>query len=105
VRHGCRHRDGVRVGESGGYSDPELGLLVQAGLVDDAAVIATTVHPLQVLDEELPETAHNFRVDLVVRGLTRSSARGCAAVAGRDPGAPGRREDRGDPVLAAQRLG
>jgi 5-formyltetrahydrofolate cyclo-ligase len=39
---------------------------VQAGLVDDATVIATTVHPLQLLDEELPETAHDFRVDVVV---------------------------------------
>ena len=28
--------------------------------------VATTVHPVQVLDEELPETAHDFRVDLIV---------------------------------------
>jgi 5-formyltetrahydrofolate cyclo-ligase len=34
--------------------------------VDDETVLATTVHPLQVLDEELPETEHDFRVDLVV---------------------------------------
>jgi 5-formyltetrahydrofolate cyclo-ligase len=60
------NRDGVRVGKGGGYSDLELGLLVEAGLVDDATTIATTVHPLQLLDEELPETAHDFRVDLVV---------------------------------------
>jgi 5-formyltetrahydrofolate cyclo-ligase len=26
----------------------------------------TTVHPLQVLDEELPETEHDFRVDYIV---------------------------------------
>jgi 5-formyltetrahydrofolate cyclo-ligase len=60
------NRDGVRVGKGGGYSDLELGLLVQAGLVDDDTVIATTVHPLQVLGEELPETEHDFRVDVVV---------------------------------------
>ena len=29
-------------------------------------MIATTVHALQVLNEELPETEHDFRVDLVV---------------------------------------
>ncbi|HCO02132.1 MAG TPA: 5-formyltetrahydrofolate cyclo-ligase, partial [Actinobacteria bacterium] len=29
-------------------------------------VIATTVHPLQLVDESLPETAHDFRVDLIV---------------------------------------
>jgi 5-formyltetrahydrofolate cyclo-ligase len=28
--------------------------------------VATTVHPIQVLDEDLPETAHDFRVDLIV---------------------------------------
>jgi 5-formyltetrahydrofolate cyclo-ligase len=60
------NRDGVRVGKGGGYSDLELGLLVEAGLVDDTTVIATTVHALQLLDEELPEMAHDLRVDLVV---------------------------------------
>jgi 5-formyltetrahydrofolate cyclo-ligase len=57
---------GVRLGKGGGYSDLELGLLVEAGLVDDATTIVTTVHPLQLLDQELPETAHDFRVDIVV---------------------------------------
>ena len=60
------NREGVRVGKGGGYSDVELGLLIEAGLVDDATTIATTVHPLQVLEEELPETEHDFRVDIVV---------------------------------------
>ena len=60
------NRDGVRVGKGGGYSDLEFALLAEAGLVGDATTIATTVHPLQVLDEELPETEHDFRVDLVV---------------------------------------
>lgn len=58
--------EGVRVGKGGGYSDLELGLLVEAGLVGGETVLATTVHALQVLDEELPETEHDFRVDLVV---------------------------------------
>jgi 5-formyltetrahydrofolate cyclo-ligase len=57
---------GVRVGKGGGYSDLELGLLVEEGLVDDATTIVTTVHPLQLLDEDLPETTHDFRVDIVV---------------------------------------
>jgi 5-formyltetrahydrofolate cyclo-ligase len=29
-------------------------------------VLATTVHPLQVVDEPLPETLHDLRVDLIV---------------------------------------
>jgi 5-formyltetrahydrofolate cyclo-ligase len=31
-------------------------------------VVATTVHPLQVLAEALPETDHDFRLDLIVAG-------------------------------------
>src|ERR687891_493191 len=71
------NRAGVRVGKGGGYSDLELALLVEAGLVDDATTIVTTVHPLQLLDEELPESAHDFRVDIVVTPdeVVRSGAR------------------------------
>jgi len=29
-------------------------------------VVATTVHPLQLLEEPLPETGHDFRLDLIV---------------------------------------
>jgi 5-formyltetrahydrofolate cyclo-ligase len=60
------NREGVRIGKGGGYSDIEFGLLVEAGLVDDSTTIVTTVHPLQLLDEDLPETAHDFRVDFIV---------------------------------------
>jgi 5-formyltetrahydrofolate cyclo-ligase len=60
------NRDGVRVGKGGGYSDLEFALLAEAGLVDERTVIVTTVHPLQLVDGELPETDHDFRVDLVV---------------------------------------
>jgi 5-formyltetrahydrofolate cyclo-ligase len=59
------NREGARVGKGGGYSDLEFGLLVEAGLVGDRTVIVTTVHPLQVVDEKLPETEHDFRVDLI----------------------------------------
>lgn len=59
-------RRGARVGKGGGFSDLEFGLLVEEGLVDEETVIATTVHPLQVIDGRLPETDHDFRVDLIV---------------------------------------
>jgi 5-formyltetrahydrofolate cyclo-ligase len=75
------NREGVRIGKGGGYSDLELGLLIEAGLVDDATTIVTTVHSLQLVDEELPETEHDFRVDVVVTpdevvrtGATRRSS-------------------------------
>lgn len=60
------NRKGVRVGKGGGYSDLEFALLVERGLVSDETTIATTVHDLQLLDDELPETDHDFRVDLIV---------------------------------------
>jgi 5-formyltetrahydrofolate cyclo-ligase len=60
------NREGARVGKGGGYSDLEFALLLEAGLLDRHTAVATTVHPLQVLDEALPETAHDFRLDLIV---------------------------------------
>jgi 5-formyltetrahydrofolate cyclo-ligase len=60
------NRHGARIGKGGGYSDLEFALLAERGLVDDDTTIATTVHSLQVLDEDLPETDHDFRVDVVV---------------------------------------
>ncbi|HEX9376856.1 MAG TPA: 5-formyltetrahydrofolate cyclo-ligase [Actinomycetota bacterium] len=60
------NRSGARIGKGGGYSDLEFALLTESGAIDDRTAIATTVHPLQVLSGRLPETGHDFRVDLVV---------------------------------------
>ena len=62
------NREGARVGKGGGFSDLEFALLVEAGLIGLDTVVATTVHPLQVLEEALPETGHDFRLDLIVNG-------------------------------------
>ena len=62
------NRQGARVGKGGGFSDLELALLVEAGLIGPDTVVATTVHPLQVLEGALPETDHDFRLDLIVAG-------------------------------------
>jgi len=77
------NRQGVRVGKGGGFSDLEFALLVERGLVSEATAIVTTVHDLQLLDEELPETAHDFRVDVIV---TPSSVVRRAGPASRPPG-------------------
>src|SRR6266700_3019801 len=45
--------------------DLEVAFLVEAGVLGPDTVLATTVHPLQVVDEPLPETVHDFRVDLI----------------------------------------
>jgi 5-formyltetrahydrofolate cyclo-ligase len=57
---------GVRLGKGAGYSDIEAALLAEAGLLTQQTIIATTVHDLQVLDEDLPEQPHDFRVELIV---------------------------------------
>jgi 5-formyltetrahydrofolate cyclo-ligase len=71
------NRKGVRIGKGGGFSDLELALLAEHGLVDEKTTIATTIHPLQLLDEDLPETDHDFRVDVIVtpEGVVRTRAR------------------------------
>ncbi len=60
------NRAGARVGKGGGYSDLELAIATESGRIDGDTVIATTVHDVQVVDDELPETGHDFRVDVIV---------------------------------------
>jgi 5-formyltetrahydrofolate cyclo-ligase len=60
------NRSGARIGKGAGYSDLEVALLIEAGLVTPATVIVAPVHQLQVVDDEIPETAHDFSVDLIV---------------------------------------
>jgi 5-formyltetrahydrofolate cyclo-ligase len=60
------NRDGARLGKGAGYSDIEVALLQEAGLIGPHTVIVTTVHPLQVIRDAIPETEHDFSVDLIV---------------------------------------
>ncbi|HEX5588392.1 MAG TPA: 5-formyltetrahydrofolate cyclo-ligase [Acidimicrobiia bacterium] len=58
---------GARLGKGGGFSDLELAVAAEAGLVDAHTVVVTTVHELQVLDPgTIPTTAHDIHVDVVV---------------------------------------
>ena len=56
---------GARVGKGGGFSDLEFGLLIDSGQIDDHTVVATTVHPIQIVRENLPVTRHDIPVDVV----------------------------------------
>ena len=60
------NRQGIRIGKGGGFSDLEVALLQEARLLGPKTLLVTTVHSLQVVDEPLPETEHDFRVDLIV---------------------------------------
>jgi 5-formyltetrahydrofolate cyclo-ligase len=58
---------GARLGKGGGFSDLELAVAAQAGLVDARTVVVTTVHELQVLATGvIPTSAHDIRVDVIV---------------------------------------
>ena len=57
---------GARIGKGAGYSDIEVALLTEAGLIDDHTTIITTIHPLQLLNQPLPETEHDFSVDVII---------------------------------------
>ena len=59
-------RQAQQHGKGAGYSDIEVALLQEARLIGPDTVIATTVHPLQVVGEALPETEYDFSVDLIV---------------------------------------
>lgn len=56
---------GTRIGKGAGYSDIEVALLIEAGLVSDNTTIVGTVHDLQVVDDPLPSTEHDFSLDII----------------------------------------
>jgi 5-formyltetrahydrofolate cyclo-ligase len=56
---------GVRLGKGGGYLDREIALLDKDNLVGPATVVATTVHPLQILAHSIPVLDHDIKVTLV----------------------------------------
>lgn len=60
------NRKGSRVGKGGGYSDLEYAIGREFGFIKEDVVILSTVHPSQIVDEDLPETDHDFRIDFIV---------------------------------------
>ena len=60
------NRLGTRVGKGGGFADLEYGLAIAAGIVTPETPVVSTVHPMQLLDEELPYTQHDVFLDYVV---------------------------------------
>jgi 5-formyltetrahydrofolate cyclo-ligase len=58
---------GARLGKGGGFSDLEFALATEVGLIGSETVVATTVHPAQVLEPgRIPLTAHDVPLDLIV---------------------------------------
>jgi 5-formyltetrahydrofolate cyclo-ligase len=89
------YRQGARVGEGGGFSDLEVAFLVEAGVIRPDTVLATTVHPLQVVDESCPKPStpsgwthrHPRRGHLVHRAAP-ASRRPCGRAGGQVASTP-----------------
>jgi 5-formyltetrahydrofolate cyclo-ligase len=60
------NRRGARVGKGGGFSDLEFALLTENKLIERNTPIVTSVHPLQVVDEEIPMTEHDIPLSAIV---------------------------------------
>ena len=57
---------GARIGKGEGYSDLEFAVLRELDLVADDTPTATTVHGMQVVDEDVDIEPHDVSMDLIV---------------------------------------
>jgi 5-formyltetrahydrofolate cyclo-ligase len=60
------NRKGARVGKGGGYSDLEFALLTEQKKISANTPIVTSVHPLQIIDEEIPMTEHDIPLSAII---------------------------------------
>ena len=60
------NRKGARIGKGGGYSDLEFALLTELKKIGPKTPIVTSVHPLQMVDEEIPMVEHDIPLSAIV---------------------------------------
>lgn len=60
------NRQGARVGKGGGFSDLEFALLTESKKIAPKTPIVTSVHPLQIVDDEIPMTDHDIPLSAII---------------------------------------
>jgi len=58
-------RTGARLGKSHGYAELEWGILRSLGKVGEDTPVATTVHDIQLVDDDIPVEPFDLPVDLI----------------------------------------
>jgi 5-formyltetrahydrofolate cyclo-ligase len=60
------NRKGARAGKGGGYSDLEFALLTEQKKIALNTPILTSVHPLQIVDDEIPMEEHDIPLSAII---------------------------------------
>lgn len=58
--------NGKRIGKGGGYSDLEYAIGRHFGFINEDTKIITSIHPLQIIEEEIPFLPHDIPVDYII---------------------------------------
>lgn len=60
------NKQGAKIGKGGGFSDLEYAIGKKFGIVNEDTPTISTVHPLQILDYELPMEKHDVPMDYII---------------------------------------